>query len=163
MKNKKTLESRFQPGMGAGKIVEVCGMSGRPEYYSGRGATRSDLNYEMLERIYLGVKKTQGINASEEFVQMVADIPKMSATDFLLNFYNLERNEWKWDKRMTREESGIYVDGRNDLSKFATGVMSIMGSMSGMNAHDDTRYIKGEFLMRHGIKIESGEGEIECQ
>lgn len=152
-KEMKTLESKFQKGMSAQEIVGMCGMGRNPGFYSGRGATMSDLNSDILEKIYTGVKAAHGINAGEEFVQMVADIPKMSATDFLCNLYNLENNNWNWDKRMTREESGVYVDARSDDQKFAQGMMTIANVMSGMNARDDSLYIKGRFLRDHGVKL----------
>lgn len=159
-KEMKTLESKFKKGMGANEIVNACGMSGRPEYYSGRGANISDLNFEMLERIYTGIKASHGINAGEEFVQMVADIPKLSATDFLVNLYNLEGNNWNWDKRMVRDESGVYVGGITDDQKFVSGYMAIMGVMSGMNNRDETRYIRGQFLANHGVKSEQDSRQI---
>jgi hypothetical protein len=151
-KEMKTLESKFKQGMSAQEIVGMCGMGRNPGFYSGRGATMSDLNSDILEKIYTGIKTAHGINAGEEFVQMVADIPKMSATDFLYNLYNLECNNWNWDKRMLRDESGVYVDGRSDTEKFAQGLATIAGVFSGMNARDDSLYIKESFLRDHGVK-----------
>ena len=152
MKQKKALESKFKKGMSAQEIVEVCGMSGRPEHYSGKGATIYYLNSEILEKIYTGVRTVHGINAGEEFVQMIIDIPKMSATDFLYNLYNLESNNWNWDKRMTREESGVYINNKDYLSKFFSGIMTAMGGIYGMHAQDETLYIRGQFLANHGVK-----------
>jgi hypothetical protein len=151
-KEMKTLESKFKSGMSAQEIVGLCRMSGNPGFYSGRGATLSDLDSYILEDIYTGIKTAHGINAGEEFVQMVSEIPKMSATDFLVNLYNLESNEWKWDKRMVRDESGIYVGGTTDDQKFASGFLTIASVMAGMNNRDDTGYIKRPFLLNHGVK-----------
>lgn len=151
-KQMKTLESKFQKGMSAEEIVRMCGMSGRPEHYSGKVADISDLDSEILEKIYTGIKMAHGINAGEEFVQMVADIPKMSATDFLYNLYNLENNNWNWDKRMTRDESGVYINNKDYLSKFFSGIMTAMSGLYGMHAQDETLYVRGQFLANHGVK-----------
>jgi len=88
---KKTLDAMID----ARQIVRDAGISTRPEFYSGRGATICDLGSYHLQKIYIGIEKNFGKQAGKEFVQMVADIPKLSATDFLLNLYNLEANGWK--------------------------------------------------------------------
>ena len=44
----------------AEQIVRTAGMSNRPGYYSGRGATISDLNSDSLEKIYVGIKDGHG-------------------------------------------------------------------------------------------------------
>ena len=47
-------------------------MSTRPEFFSGRGATTSDLNYETLTGIHDGIKKEFGDGAAKNFVLMVS-------------------------------------------------------------------------------------------
>jgi len=147
-----TLESKFRKGMNTREIVYVCGMSARPEYYSGRGATMSDLNSDILEKIYQGIKEVHGGKAAGEYVKMVSKIPKLSATDFLLSLYRLEGNKWKWGKGMSGNEKGVYVDGPTDEAKFAVGMISIAHVMSGMNERDETSYIRGQFLNKHDVK-----------
>lgn len=144
-----TLENKID----ARTIVIRANMSPRPEYYSGRGATLSDLNGEILENIYQGIKKEYGKKASESFVNMVKDIPVASATDFLLNLYRLESNNWKWNEKMLGSEKGVYVDGPNDNVKFAVGMATIAGIFGGSMDRDDTTSIKNYFLKRHGIEI----------
>ena len=144
----KDLEGR----MDARQIVMEVGMSDRPEFYSGRGAIACDLNDKILEKTYQGIKKEHGEDAAEQFAQMVANIPKLSATDFLLTLYRLEGNKWKWDKRILGREKGVYVDGPTDEAKMAVGLATIAGALFGDGSRDETSYIRGEFLRRHGIK-----------
>lgn len=136
----------------ARQIVMEAGMSARPEYYSGRGATTSDLNDKILEKTYQIVKENQGEKVAKQFVEMVADIPKLSATDFLLSLYRLEGNNWKWNKKIFGDEKGVYVDGPTDQAKMAVGLMTIAEVMFGANDRDETEYIRGAFLKRHGIE-----------
>ena len=49
--NKVLTDSRYGDG---------CGMSTRPEYYSGRGATTTDLNSDQLKLIYNAIEKNEG-------------------------------------------------------------------------------------------------------
>ncbi len=127
-------------------------MSARPQFYSGRGAITSDLNDQILEKVYQGIQQGYGNEAAQAFAQMVGDIPKLSATDFLLTLYTLERRGWKWDKKLSGNEKGIYVDGANDGEKMAIGFATIGGVMFGDNSRDETDYIRREFLKRHKIQ-----------
>ncbi len=132
--------------LSAADIVVLAGMASRPSYYSGLGATTTDLNAARLEKIYNGIEQNYGKDAAENFVKMVADIPKLSATDFLLTLYSLEANRWKWNKKFLRKRNGTHVDG--EAVAFAT----VMGVMSGDNARDETPVIRRAFLAAHIIK-----------
>ena len=81
-----TLEGKLD----ACQIVKRARMSARPEFYSGRGAITDDLNGEKLEHIYGDIKRWHGDDAAQSYVQMVADILVLSATDFLLSLYRFE-------------------------------------------------------------------------
>lgn len=134
-------------------ILSMEDMSARPEYYSGRGATISDLDSRKLGRIYQFVKKEHGEDAGQNFVQMVANIPVLSATDFLLTFYRLDSNNWKYDQKLLGNEEGIdlgsdYGDGKRESIVYAT-IVSVLG---GSGEIDQTSTIRGEFLRNHGIK-----------
>jgi len=138
--------------MNARQIAMNAGMSTRPEFYSGRGAIACDLNDKILEKTYQGIKKEHGEDAAEQFAQMVADVPKLSATDFLLTLYRLEGRGWKWDKRMLGDENGVdvgpdYGNGTRESIAMAT-IGNVIG---GMSKRDETSYIRGEFLRRHNL------------
>jgi hypothetical protein len=136
----------------AKQIVYSIGMSGRPEYFSGRGAITSDLNYDILQKIYKKIEENLGKGASKNFVRMVRDIPKLSATDFLCTLYMLEGNNWKWDKKLLGNQNGIYIDGNTDEEKQVSGMMGVIGVLSHQNERDETHYIRDQFLFEHGIK-----------
>jgi hypothetical protein len=123
-----------------------CGMSVRPGFYSGRGATTADLNGDKLERLFCAIKKRAGEHAAEAFVNMVAAMPSLSATDFLLTLSRLESNRWAWHKRLLGAEKGLYADGEG--SAWGT----VFARLSGCGERDDTAIIRGEFLQAHGKK-----------
>ena len=124
-------------------------MQPRPEYYSGRGAIETDLHDQRLETIYQEIKKGYGEQPAQQFVQMVGDIPKLSATDFLLNLYGLESNHWIWNKELLGDEKGIYAGDyeRSPGNLFGT-IASVYG---GLSVRDETPLIRDQFLRRHGI------------
>src|SRR3989338_10146114 len=119
--------------MNARQIAMNAGMSTRPEFYSGRGAIACDLNDKILEKVFQSVQKEYGEEAAKQFAQMVADVPKLSATDFLLTLYRLEVQDWKWSKRMLGNEKGIdvgpdYGDGTREAVAMAT-IGSVLGEI----------------------------------
>ena len=136
--------------MEARQIVRKAGLDDRPEFYSGRGATSSDLNDQILERVYNVVNQEYGEEVSKQFVQMVADITVLSATDFLNSLYGLESMGWKWDKKLA-SRGGIDV-GPDNGSREGIGTCTIFNAFSGMSSQDETGYIRGPFLIRHGVK-----------
>jgi len=146
------MEKNLEERADARQIVVEAGMSDRPEYYSGRGAIACDLNDKILEKVFQGIKIEHGDEAARQFAQMVADIPKLSATDFLLSLYRLEGRDWRWDKKMMGNEKGVYVDGPTDEAKISVGFATIAGALCGDSSRDETGYIRGEFLRRHGIQ-----------
>lgn len=139
-------------------IGTMKNMSARPEFYSGRGAIGSDLDSRRLETVYQLVKREHGEDAAQNFAQMVADIPVLSATDFLLTFYKLDSHGWKWDKSLLGDEKGIDVGPDcGDGSREAVGFATIASALGGMSARNETPYIREEFLRRHEIEAPQDE------
>ncbi len=127
-------------------IIRKAGMSCRPEYYSGRGATSADLCDEHLEAIWDGIAKVRGSAAAEAFVSMVGAMAQLSATDFLITLSSLEQNDFAWDDGLLSEERGIHpVDA---VTAFCT-IADVMSGM-GRGDRDEASYIRGAFLKRHG-------------
>lgn len=126
-----------------------CGMSDRPEFYSGRGATTSDLTSEKLERIHAAIKTNVNEAASDAFIKMVIAIPSLSATDFLLTLARLERHSWMWNKKLLGSEEGRYA------TDFASALGTVAETLSGRR-QDDTVNIRFFFLARHGIRDPKG-------
>ena len=132
MPNSEKIKMTLIGKLDARQIVRNAGMSDRPEYYSGRGAITSDLNDKILEKTYELVQKEHGDDAAKHFAQMVADIQKLSATDFLNTLYNLESRNWKWDKRLLGDGKGMDVGpDRGDRGREAIAMMTIAGVLFG--------------------------------
>jgi len=131
-------------------IRSVPSMSTCPEYFSGRGATLTDLNSEILEKIYQGIEKEFGEKAASNYVKMVDGIKVLSATTFLQELYLLESRGWEYVPK--RDESGIVVP-KNEDGEYNTelGMLGMISALSS-SGRDDTQQIKGHFLLTHGIK-----------
>ena len=136
-------------------IIRNNQMSTSPEFYSGRGATLSDLNDRILEGIHRDIKKEYGSDAAKNFVKMVSDIKILSATTFLQELYDLFYNKWKYINKK-QHAAGVAVrkdeNGDYDLVGGMFGMMEVMMS----SGRDDTQMIKTVFLIRHGIKPKRG-------
>ncbi len=135
-------------------IIRNSNMSTRPEYYSGRGATMSDLNSEILQKIFLGIEKEFGAKAAKNYVKMVRDIKVLSATTFLQELYDLFDKNWVYRKKRRHASDILVSKGKNgeyDDSSLLSGMASIMSAMSRGN-RDDTNQIRGGFLHTHGAE-----------
>lgn len=146
-------------------IIRESGMSTRPEYYSGRGATRSDLDSGILEKIYQGILKEYGKRAANYYLKMVADIKVLSATTFLQELYMLFGNNWKYIKKKKHAE-GISIpkneDGEYDEKSAMSGMLGMFAALCS-NCSDDTYSIRNGFLHLHGVKMKREMIEIdEC-
>lgn len=119
-------------------IVQAANMSARPEHYSARGATVTDLHGEQIRQIYKNILKHHGRVASLAFVKMVMGMEQLSATDFLLNLYLLERNEWRWSPDQATDAGG------NHFTCEATAFATMMGVLGGRE-RDETATIKQQF------------------
>ncbi|MDD5649909.1 MAG: hypothetical protein PHF86_05730 [Candidatus Nanoarchaeia archaeon] len=133
--------------LSACEIVSKIGMSMRPEFYSGNGARIDYLNHLTLEKLYKEIESGYGRKAAQNYVQMVADIPVLYPTDFLLSLYKLEARDWKWEKSMLGNEKGIYA------GDFITGAVTTISILANSTEIDETRAIRDSFLRNHGIEI----------
>lgn len=135
-------------------------MSTSPSYYSGRGATTTDLDDASLEKIWTAIKTHQGAEAAQAFVLMVESIPVLSATDFLITLSTLEQNDFRWDARDEKHASkgGIDITRKDDGSYDGVSVFcTAMSMFGGSGRRDDTWAIRSAFLARHGRKPKSPE------
>lgn len=131
-------------------------LCGRPEFYSGRGACRSDLNSDILEQLYQGILKEHGEKAAKQYALMVQAIDVLSATFFLNSLYALESNKWILSKPKARTEAMDHIDvtpDDGDMGKrVASGMAGVMAWTTGGAERDDTFMIRGEFLQKHGLE-----------
>jgi hypothetical protein len=133
-------------------IIRNAGMSTRPEYFSGRGATLADLDSEILQKIYQGIIDTFGTKAAKSFVDMVAKIKVLSATTFLEELYLLQINNWKLDKTK-KDEFGVSVPKKeNDDWDINMGMIGMMNALSSGGGPGQTSQIRSGFLRTHGVK-----------
>lgn len=117
-----------------------------PSYYSGRGATLSDLDSTILETMYGLIESNVGKDNADQFVRMVASIEVMSATDFLITLERFVAQGFTWsDDSRTSGAKGIAVD--NIGSGLAT-IAEVFGGLGG-SKRDDTVSIRSIFLARH--------------
>jgi len=132
-------------------IIRNNKMSARPEYYSGRGATISDLNEQILFGIHRDLKNEFGEVAGIGFVKMVNGIKVLSATSFLNGLYELFNNNWEYNER---QPDSIAIPKNKDGNYDSTiGMISVMESLFSCG-RDDTNQIKCRFLAYNGIKQE---------
>jgi hypothetical protein len=123
----------------------------RPEYFSGRGATLSDLNSEILEGIYKGLVKEVSKDAAENFVVLVAKFKCLSATAFLNDFidwYCSGCNEYQ-----VRDTSDVDL-GPDNEGRLAIGLATI-GSMMFSSGSDHTNQIREDFILGHRKELKS--------
>lgn len=130
-------------------IIRNNQMSTRPEYYSGRGATTSDLNEKILFGIHRDIREEFGEEAGKGFVNMVEGIKVLSATAFLNGLYDLFYSNWEYSKR---QPDSISIPKDRDGNYDPTiGIVSIMESLFS-SGRDDTQQIKFHFLQSNGIE-----------
>jgi len=130
-------------------IIRNNRMSTRPEYYSGRGATISDLDERILFGIHRDLKNEFGQAAGIGFVKMVAGIKVLLATAFLNGLYELFYNDWKYDEHQP-DSISIPKDKDGNYNS-AIGMIGVMNSLFS-DGRDDTQRIKSYFLIRNGVK-----------
>lgn len=127
-------------------VYSVKGMSGRPEYYSGRGATMSDLDGDRLYAIYQKIEQELGTRQADAFVTMVEKLKTLSATNFLNALYALERNDWNLTE-FNESNIDLGSDGaERGIIAFATIAEGLFGC-----GRDDTEYIRSSFLRKLGF------------
>ena len=128
----------------AREIVRSVGMCDRPEYYSGRGVTTSDLDGDKLYAIYQKITQELGAKQAEEFVTMVKKLKTLSATNFLNSLYALEQNDWTADISFYESDGDVSFDKERiesivfSLSLLVDELLCYIGA--------DTEIIKSSFL-----------------
>lgn len=122
-----------------------AGMSTRPEYYSGRGATTSDLDSSRLIVICIAIEKKHGPLAAKAYTEMVASMPKLAATDFLIALWRLESNGFRMSPEIVGGSNGTYAADR------ASAMATIFEALGG-SRRDETVSIRSAFLRYRGVK-----------
>lgn len=125
-------------------------LSARPEYYSGRGVNRGDLNGNHIKMVYDGVKKELGDAAAKALVSMIRVLKDMSATGFLTSLYRLEQMGWKFNEKAFNQ-SGDGIAATDEVTAMCS-VLAVMGRGNADPEMDEmfSRQIANEFLMLIG-------------
>jgi len=113
-----------------------------PEYFSGRGANY-DLSGERLNRIREEIKKHIGSAAALNFDQLIDDIPLLSASNFLIMLYRLERSGWEWNANLLNDSPHKETWG-NGLA--AMGHLAEVAGGSSQTRMDRTSEIRAEYF-----------------
>lgn len=131
-------------------------ISVRPEFYSGYGASSSNIGSRELELIYGGVKKECGDEAAKNFCQFIYNFGTLSPTAFLFSFHcwygggceasvPVSRN-----KDQAGDRTGDNYDfGKTDEDRYALGMATIGAALMGRENADETESIRNEFLRNH--------------
>lgn len=129
----------------------------RSSYYTGRGPKFSDLNSDMLEGIYLGLRSEVGQQEAMNFVNFVDNLHDLSASAFIQAFERFWMLECKQSEILQPEGSGDQITGRGD-ERYTEGFVLIAEALSGNlkspNAiRSESLAIKAPFLKQHRAEI----------
>lgn len=119
-------------------LSSLGGMSPRPGYYSGRGATISDMESKHLFHIHEKILQSHGTRAAKSFVKMVANLKVMSATSFLNNLIDLYSSDWENEE--VPEDKGVSVSNEGEA------IGTLFAGLSRSENRDDTLQIVSSFL-----------------
>ena len=133
----------------AKKIINSIGRCERPEYYSGRGATTTDLDGDKLFAIYTKIREEIGKKEAEAFVTMIENLEYLSMTNFLNALYALENNQWVYKPVVEND-----IDIGSDNSTRGAVALGVIGSAI-LGKPDDTDYIKRSFFSKIGYTARS--------
>jgi len=123
------------------EIIRNAGMSERPGYYSGRGATLSDLDSTILNKIAKSIKESYGNEAFNNFVSMVWNMKVLSATAFLNNLYALERANWNLSE-ISLTDSDAYFENEGEAMGLLASVLSRSSEESGFTKSIRDGFVK---------------------
>lgn len=137
------------------RMLHEVGINPNPGYYSGRGATTSDLDGRKLEALHDLVARHRGEAQAKVLVEVVAGMRCLSASEFIVAVMTLDANGWDAADALSGEEGGLRPE--NESQAMAT-VAEVLGR-AGRGARDDTYAIRSGFLRRHGVAPKHGQDD----
>ena len=127
-------------------------------YYAGRPPSKSDLNSDLLEMIYTGIKGEKGDEAAANFVQVVNNLDDLAASSFIVAF------ERFWSSGCTLRRIEQHADDRNTVTGYgaardAQAFAVIFGALGGRRRSPEedrlmSQEIKQPFVTRHFREID---------
>ena len=127
----------------------------RASFYTGRGVTYSDLNAEMLEGIYQGLKRDVGQQEATNFAKLVANLKDLSASAFIQAFERF----WYGDcKNVDIQADGDQITGNDEereVEAFILVTNALFGGsrMSPGQTESASVNLKMPFLQKHTEEI----------
>ena len=130
-------------------------------YYAGRAPTTSDLNSQILESIYDGLKSEAGGKDATNFVRFVNNLDDLSASSFIVAFEQFCANDCKIVAIKQRKEDRTRITGYGDEAEMQAFAV-IAEALSGRRRSDDeikrlSDGIKYEFIRKHHKEIPAKE------
>ena len=96
----------------------------RPDFYSGRGVKKCDLDYLQLVEIFLKLIVLDKKYAIA-FANMVLSIKTLGATEFMESFYNLGRNNFVFEQEtISNKNNSLNSTPQERLSSQAVAVVA---------------------------------------
>lgn len=133
----------------------------RSGYYAGRGPTLSDLNPQILEMLYQGIKKNCGEVEAANFVRFTNKLTDLSASAFIVAFEQFWQQNCRVIEISQSASDGMRLDARGD-ALHAQGFGAIMSAMSrSRRSEHETSHasneVKAGFIRKHLREIPEDE------
>ena len=125
-------------------------------FYSGRGVNPGDLDSEMLEQIYQGLKSDVGKEEARNFVRFVNKLGDLSASSFIMAFGRFYYTDCK---EISIEQA---AGDRTQITRHVQGFMVIARALYGKPKSEEqisheSNCIKAEFIYVHLDEIPTDE------
>ncbi len=131
-------------------------MSNRSGYYAGRGSLTCDLNSDLLERIYQGIKKDVGEEEAKNFVQMVDALEDMSATAFIVAFRQFGYNKFQGIVEQHEDDDialSAQLHGDDTVNEGMSVLIQALANRSNRSSFFEHNNIKANFIRSHSSEL----------
>lgn len=130
-------------------------------YYAGRGPSKTDLNSEILEAIYRGIRQDISEVAAINFVRFVNNLVDLSASSFIVAFERFHYSDYETIDVPQRKEDRARLTGRGHALQ-AQALAVFAGALFGRPRDEamtlqDSNFIKEDFIRAHRDEIPTGE------
>lgn len=133
----------------------------RSGYYAGRPPSPSDLDSDILESIYTGIKKQVGDEAATAFARFVNKLNDLSASSFIVAFERFWAKDCKMVDVAQETTDRTRLDGYGD-ALHAQAFAVVAQALSGPRMSEDeilhaSNWVKGKFINKHEKEIPDDE------
>jgi len=133
----------------------------RSGFYAGRPPSLGDLNSNILEAIYSGIKRDVGEEEGTNFVRFVNNLDDLSASAFIVAFEFFCANDCKRVDFSQKPEDRRRLDGRGrglEVEAFGLiGEVMFGRKMSNDEIRSISNSIKSQFILHHQLEIPKDE------